>query len=262
MKVGKRRKIAVNMKEEWDRRARNNAFHYVSSFSKEWDDESFYRWGEIQTQIVIDEFFRRLNVNTSNLVMLEIGCGAGRMTRALASRFKIVFACDVSDEYVRIAREKNSNLKNVVFAVNDGSSFPRIGANSVDFVFSGWTMQHMPRKDVVIKNIEEMARVLKPGGYYKIDPILTRHTSFIETIISKLMSSETIRSWASLLGMDKQILSPTWRGARFTEKEIFEILSKNNLTVNVSIENDGYERFQGRKVMRKWFHGKKQDVYA
>jgi hypothetical protein len=57
--------------------------------------------------------------------------------------------------------------------------------------------------------------------------------------------------------MDKIVLTPTWRGARFTENEISEILSRNNLTVNTSVENDGWERLHGKKVMRKWFYGKK-----
>jgi hypothetical protein len=37
--------------------------------------------------------------------------------------------------------------------VNDGVSFPEVGDGSVDFVFPGWTMQHMPTQAVVIKNI-------------------------------------------------------------------------------------------------------------
>ena len=245
------------MKEEWDKRARNDAFYYVSAFSKEWDDESFYRWGEIQTQKVVDEHFRRLNVDMSDLVMLEIGCGAGRMTRSLASRFRLVFAYDVSEEYVRIAKERNSQLKNVVFVVNDGLSFPGISDESIDFVFSGWVMQHMPTKDIVIKNIEEMARVLRPGGFYKIDPVLTGHISFAEVPISRLVRSRVVRSLAPLLGMDKLVVTPTWRGARFTEREISRVLSNSNLTVNTSLEDDGFNHLRGKKVMRKWFHGKK-----
>lgn len=250
------------MKEEWDKRARSDAFYYVSSFSKEWDDELFYKWGEIQTQMVVDKFFQRLKIDTSDLVMLEIGCGAGRMTRALSSRFRNVFAYDVSTGYVRIAREKNNHLKNVAFFVNDGLSFPEMKDKSIDFVFSGWTMQHMPTKEVVIKNVMEIARVLKSGGFYKIDPLLTRHRSFVETVTTKVVGSKVIRFFASYSGMDRMVLTPTWRGARFIEKEISEVLSRNNLTVNTSLEDDGLERFQGKKVMRKWFYGKKCDIHT
>jgi SAM-dependent methyltransferase len=245
------------MKEEWNRRAKESPFYYVASFSRDWSDESFYEWGEIQTQIIVDEFFKNLHVDTSDLVMLEIGCGAGRMTRALASRFRQVFAYDVSEEYVRVAKEKNAYLKNVVFAINDGASFPNIGDNSLDFVFSGWTMQHMPSKEVIIKNIEEMARMLKPEGFYKIDPRVAEHSQAVENIVSRLVHSTTIRSLAALFGLDKMVVSPTWRGARFREREIRDTLIGNGLSVHVTLENDGLDKIGGKTVLRRWFHGKK-----
>jgi SAM-dependent methyltransferase len=250
----------MNLKEEWNKRAKEDAFHYVSCFRKDWNDESFYGWGEIQTQMVIDQFLKALNIDPSGWVVLEIGCGAGRMSRALASRFKFVFAYDVSDEYVRIAREKNSHLRNVVFTVNDGVSFPEVGDDSVDFVFSGWTMQHMPTQAVVIKNIAEIGRVLKNGGLYKIDPAISAHSKIVEAIISRAISSRITKFCAPLLRIDKFVVTPTWRGARFTEEELSGVLSRNGLTVNTLVEDDGLERFQGKKVMRKWFHGKKIQV--
>ena len=103
----------MKMKKEWDKRAEKNAYHYVSSFRQKWDDESFYRWGEIQTQAVIDRFLKDLDYDPSDKTILEIGCGAGRMTRTLASMFYCVHAYDVSKRYIQIAKEKNSHLKNV-----------------------------------------------------------------------------------------------------------------------------------------------------
>jgi ubiquinone/menaquinone biosynthesis C-methylase UbiE len=250
-------RIDMSMKEEWNKCAKEDAFHYVSSFREEWDDKSFYEWGEIQSQRVIDTFLKARNVEPAALVVLEIGCGAGRMSRALASRVKQVFAYDVSEEYVRIAKEKNSHLDNVTFTVNDGVSFPEIDNESIDFVFSGWTMQHMPTKDIVIKNISEIARVLRKGGSYKIDPVIITHSKSVETLISKAVGSRTVGLCARLLGMDKLVLTTTWRGVRFHEEEMYEILSRNSLTVNTLVEDDGLEHFHGKKAMRKWFCGKK-----
>jgi ubiquinone/menaquinone biosynthesis C-methylase UbiE len=247
----------MNMKEEWNKRAKEDAYHYVSSFRKEWDDESFYEWGEIQTQRVIDKFLKAHNIDPSELVVLEIGCGAGRMSRALTSRVKLVFTYDVSEEYIRIAKEKNKQLNNVMFTVNDGVSFPEINDESIDFVFSGWTMQHMPTKEIVIKNIGEIARVLRNGGLYKIDLIVGTHSKSVERLISKAVDSRAVRLGALLFRIDKLVLTSTWRGARFNEKEMFEILSQNGLTINTIFEDDGLESYHGKKVMRKWFYGKK-----
>jgi ubiquinone/menaquinone biosynthesis C-methylase UbiE len=247
----------MNMKKEWDQRALKNAYHFVSTFREEWDDESFYRWGEVQTQAVIDKFFEDLKIDPSDLVVLEIGCGAGRMSRALASRFKLVYAYDVSDRYIQIAKKKNSHLQNVVFRSNDGLSFPEIADESIDFCFSGWTMQHMPTKEVVIRNIEEVSRVLKNGGLYKIDSPIGTRSKFKEMIISRM-----VRFVPPLIGHCKLKLTPTYRGVRFTEKEILAILLRCNLSVNTLVEDDGFERFYGKRSMNKWFYGKKEnDTY-
>ena len=135
----------VNMRSEWNERAEKDPFFYVSTFRKDWDDESFFEWGEVQTQAVVDGFLREHEFVPSDKVALEIGCGTGRMTRALSSRFKWVYAYDVSDRYIQIAVDKNKHLRNVTFRVNDGSSFPDIDDESIDFAFSGWTMMHMPK---------------------------------------------------------------------------------------------------------------------
>lgn len=209
--------------------------------------------GEIQTQAVIDTFFRDLRIDPSDLTLLEIGCGAGRMSRALASRFKLVYAYDVSDRYIRIAKE-NSHLKNVVFRLNDSVSFPEIADESIDFCFSGWTMRHMPTKEVVIKNIEDMSRVLKTGGLYKIDPPIGTRSKFKEMIIPKI-----VRFVPPLIGVNKQKWTPTYRGTCFIEKEISAILSRNNLSVETLVEGDGSERFYGRQVLQKWFYGRRKN---
>jgi ubiquinone/menaquinone biosynthesis C-methylase UbiE len=244
----------MSIRSEWNKRAEENAYHYVSTFREEWDDESFYRWGEVQTQVVIDRFLKDQAFDPSDRTMLEIGCGAGRMARTLASRFKLVYAYDVSDRYIQIAREKNSYLKNVVFRVNDGLSFPEIEDESVDFVFSGWTIQHMPTKDIVVKNIKEIARTLKKGGLYKIDPRITAPSRFKEFAMSKLVRPIVL----PFLVKDKLKSTPTFTGVAFTEKELVAILSRSGLTANTLVEEDGSERFYGKRVMKKWFYGKKE----
>lgn len=246
----------MKMKKEWNARALKNAYHYVSTFKKEWDDKSFYRWGEIQTQAVIDRFLKDQSYNPSDKTVLEIGCGAGRLTRALASRFKLVYGYDVSDQYIQIAKEKNNHLRNIIFKVNDGISFPEIDNDYIDFVFSGWTMQHMPTKEVVIKNIEEIARILKIGAIYKIDPRITTRSRIKEFSISK------ITKLFPFLVNDKLKSTQTFRGVTFSEKEIFDILSSYGLSVNTLIEEDGSESFYGKRVPKKWFYGKKIEKHA
>ena len=243
----------MSMKSEWDKRAEKNAYHYVSTFREEWDDESFYGWGEVQTRAVIDGFLKEQSFDPLDKTILEIGCGAGRMSRAFASRFKLVYAYDVSDVYIRIAKEKNSHLKNIIFRVNDGTSFPEIEDESVDFVFCGWVMIHMPTKEVVTKNIKEMARVLKKGGIYKIDFLITETPIFRELAMSQL-----VRPIFSFFAKDKLKSTPTYIGIRFKEKELVTILSACGLTTNTLLEQDGGFQSSENRSTKKWFYGKKE----
>lgn len=243
----------MNMKREWNERAEKNAYHYVLTHREKWDDESFFKWGEIQTRAVIDKFLKDKAFDPANKTMLEIGCGAGRMTCHLASRFESVYAYDVSDRYIQIAREKNGQLDNVFFHVNDGKSFPEIKDKSIDFVFSGWTFMHMPTKDIAIENIKEIGRVLKKSGLYKIDPAISKLARFREVAILRQVWGMV----SSLRVKDKLKLTPTFRGVTFTEKELSMILTNFGLTVKTLIENDASEYCDGNRRMKKWLYGKK-----
>src|SRR4029077_19753579 len=52
--------------------------------------------------------------------VLEIGCGAGRVTRAFAGFFGEVWAVDISREMVRQAREACAGLSNAHIVQNNG----------------------------------------------------------------------------------------------------------------------------------------------
>lgn len=247
------------MKGEWNQRASTRPYHYISDFRESWDEKDFYECGEIQTRAIIDSFLAKLKIDPSDLVLLEIGCGLGRMTRALASRFKFVHAYDVSDQYIRMAKKKNSDLKNVAFHVNDGLSFPEIDDESVDFCFSGWTMQHMPSEEVITKNIEEVSRVLKEGGLYKIDPVLEYGPYVIDSIKPSTKTSKK-ESVAAPYDNLKATSTYAW-GATSTLKKMASILSNNDLTLNTLMEDDGteelVEELVGRNVRKRWLWGRK-----
>ena len=172
----------MTMKLDWDEKARKNAPYYISTFKENWSLEEFFQWGEEQTSRVVFDFLYQLGINPESRILLEIGCGIGRMTRFLSQKFKYVYAYDVSDEMIHKAKELNPNLDNVKFISNDGISFPEIESGSVDYVFCGWVLQHMPSKEVVENNIKEISRVLSAEGVCQLNPSLWRgyyHISFL-----------------------------------------------------------------------------------
>jgi ubiquinone/menaquinone biosynthesis C-methylase UbiE len=92
---------------------------------------------------------------------VEIGCGAGRMTRCLAGHFDRVVALDVSPDMVR--RADAATPDNVEFHVVDEALIPLPDA-SVDAVFSVHVLQHLDTFEMVRSYLAEAARVLRPGG--------------------------------------------------------------------------------------------------
>src|SRR5262245_45689338 len=94
------------MRQDWDRRAHENARHYVATGHENWSDEEFFRTGEVTVdeQVRIDLENVCQGRDPKSMRVLEIGCGAGRITRALAGFFGQVYAVDISREMVREAR--------------------------------------------------------------------------------------------------------------------------------------------------------------
>ena len=97
-------------------------------------------------------------------VLLEIGCGAGRMTRRFAELYGRVVALDVSDEMLRRGQANLADLDNVAWVLSSGADLNAIGDGSVDDVFSYITLQHLPDRAAVLRYVEGAGRVLRPGG--------------------------------------------------------------------------------------------------
>jgi ubiquinone/menaquinone biosynthesis C-methylase UbiE len=97
--------------------------------------------------------------------IVEIGCGVGRITRALAARAREVWAVEVSQEMLGLARSYNEKLTNVHWVLGDGESLAGIKDGSIDGCVSLVVFQHIPSEDVILSYVREMGRVLRPGGW-------------------------------------------------------------------------------------------------
>jgi cyclopropane fatty-acyl-phospholipid synthase-like methyltransferase len=100
--------------------------------------------------------------------VLEIGCGAGRMTKALARVFGEVHAVDISGEMIRLARNTLSDAPNAFFYQNNGADLAVVPAGQpYDFAVSFIVFQHIPAPEIVESYIREAHRLLKPGSLFK-----------------------------------------------------------------------------------------------
>lgn len=94
---------------------------------------------------------------------IDFGCGAGRLSRALATHFDKVIGVDVSASMISAARRLNADVANIEFRENTAADLAGIDDASVDFVFSHITLQHIPTA-LAMGYVDEFLRVLAPGG--------------------------------------------------------------------------------------------------
>jgi len=116
--------------------------------------------------------------NPKQMRVLEIGCGAGRVTRAFAGYFGEVYAVDISREMVRQAREAVAGFPNSYIFQNNGKDLSavrlrwwhRFGMGEppqMDFAFSFMVFQHIPSRTIIENYVREVHRLLRPGGLFK-----------------------------------------------------------------------------------------------
>ncbi len=167
------------MREDWDARAQENAFHYIASAREEWRVEEFFSSGKESAQGAILDDLETIcqGREPKQMRVLEIGCGAGRMTRALAGIFGEVHGVDVSGEMIAQARQLLTGCENVHLHQNNGTDLSVLGDIEFDFAFSYIVFQHVPDKAIIESYVHEVYRLLRPGGLFKFQVQGSSHTA-------------------------------------------------------------------------------------
>ena len=161
--------ILERMRNDWDERARENARHYVNNARTEWADEEFFESGRqnVGNYILNDMTNICQGKDPKQMSVLEIGCGVGRMTRALAGTFGQVYGVDVSGEMIAQAKQNLANTTNATVLQNNGADLRVLGDITIDFAFSYIVFQHIPSREVIRNYVAEVHRLLRPGGLFK-----------------------------------------------------------------------------------------------
>jgi SAM-dependent methyltransferase len=193
------------MGDFWDERAREDAFFFVDDRLeyRNPDEQRFWDQGREALEII----FATLGVAPgAGDVVLDVGCGLGRLTRELASRARAVVALDVSAEMLERARSLNAGLDNVRWVQGDGTTLAGIDDASVDAVVSHVVFQHLPDPEITYGYVREMGRVLRPGGWAAFqvsnDPAVhaARATGVLDRARSTLGRAPKGRDAAAWLG--------------------------------------------------------------
>ena len=151
------------MERLWDARAREDAFWFVDSRQKYGaaDEQTFWRGGEEALDRLLGALGAAIPAGS---VVVDIGCGVGRLTRPLARDAARVVALDVSGEMLAEARRLTPGLANVEWVHGDGETLQPVPDASADACVSHVVFRHIPDPAITLGYVREIARVLRPGG--------------------------------------------------------------------------------------------------
>jgi SAM-dependent methyltransferase len=150
----------ARMRADWNARADEDANYYVAFGRREQEEEEFFSTGAD----VVRDLESQLPRLRGKSAALEIGCGPGRLMRPMSRHFAEIHGVDVSDEMVRLARERLRGTPNAHTYRVSGSGLELFPDNHFDFVYSYAVFQHIPSREVVFQYLREAHRVLRPGG--------------------------------------------------------------------------------------------------
>ncbi len=217
----------------WDRKARENAMYYISSYRAfdEQDPGEFWKWG----RKLAEQFLAESDIAFSGEeTMLEIGCGIGRMTACFAERFRFVHGIDVSPEMISQAEKNLAGYDNVTLHAGNGYDLSGLDDGSCDFVFSYIVFQHIPDPGITARYIEETGRVLKKGGYFYFQ-VNNSKVSWR----TRLSLGARVRALLKPLGLvsketapeagPSELDNPAWQGSRMSVAKVREICESAGL---------------------------------
>jgi len=149
---------------EWQRWAKDDPLYGIDSMPgrhrtgpNPWTPSEFYEHGAQRWSEYLP-VWQRYGLNRDSC--LEIGCGAGRITRQLVQFFESVYGVDVVREMLDLAHR---NVAGAKFILADGVTIP-LPENSVSAVFSCEVFQHFDDRAIALGYFSEIHRVLRTGG--------------------------------------------------------------------------------------------------
>ncbi len=160
--------VSSRMRDDWNSRAKEDAHYYVAFGRREQTEDEFLATADEVVAGIRWEMKRLGPGNSRARRGLEIGCGPGRLMRHLARDFGEIHGVDVSDEMIRMARQRLHDIPHAHVHANNGAELPQFADSSFDVVYSYAVFQHIPSRDVVLSYLREIQRVLKPGGIARL----------------------------------------------------------------------------------------------
>jgi ubiquinone/menaquinone biosynthesis C-methylase UbiE len=160
-----------------------------------WTDEEFYELGRRDFADFLRVWTR---YGLAKQACVEIGCGAGRITKCLADYFDHLEATDVSADMIAYAKSRIP-AENIKWHISNGNELP-LADHSVNSAFSCHVLQHLPSVDAGLQYFVEVFRVLMPGGTVLIhlpihrQPVNTKFAGIADTMYRAFIGMKAVHA--------------------------------------------------------------------
>ena len=159
-------KAADQVRRDWEKLGESDPLWAVlvrpGTKNGGWDEQDFLATGRVEVDAALAHL-GSLGVTPGTGSALDVGCGAGRLSIALATHVDRVVGVDVSEGMVAKARALDTTSGRCEFVLNPDDDLSLFDDGEFDLVYCSLVLQHLP-PDQARTMLREMARVLAPGG--------------------------------------------------------------------------------------------------
>lgn len=200
----------------WDRAAQSDVLVAILDTDGTRDPQramaEFRAWGEEHARAL-------LGYVHGDAVVVDLGCGIGRILAPLARHCRRAVGVDVSDEMIEQGQNYVGDLApNLAFVKTDGRTLPGMDDASVDFLYSMLVLIHVDRRSA-FHYFCEIRRVLRAQGIARLQ-------------FHDIMSDEGLAKF-------REIASTDYPLEFYTETELRRLLGAAGL-VPVQVEATGF----------------------
>jgi SAM-dependent methyltransferase len=198
------------LQRDWESLAQRDALAAIltdeTKSGGRWDVTQFMATGDAEIETVLQHLAAIGLQPDPDGVVLDFGCGVGRLTQALARRFRSCVGVDISQEMITRANALNQygHCRYVV------SATPQLPCEdeSCSFLYSNLVLQHVDRR-FAVSYLREFTRVLAPGGVLVFgvqDSFATPDLASSLTRLRHILHPRSrVRAWFKRSGGDMQM---------------------------------------------------------
>jgi ubiquinone/menaquinone biosynthesis C-methylase UbiE len=165
-----------------------------------------------------------LQTSPDRITTIEVGAGSGRLSCFLASSGYKTICLDHSPDALRVASNNYKLTGNEgIFILADAIYLP-FKSNSFDVVLSTGLLEHFPNAQPVV---DEMARILKPGGYFVSDIVPKK--LLVPFKFGHYLTATAYAVTFRILKRPKSATEPRIHEQRLTKQDITRLLESAGL---------------------------------